>query len=66
MGASNDQSIDEMRTTGSGEEGEYLTGLELLDAMTAISLIGFLMLLDSFIVYTVSLTRAPHSPCPIL
>ena len=66
MGASNEQSIDEMRTTGSGEEGEYLTGLKLLATMTAITLVGFLMLLDSSIVSTVCLTRAPHSPCPIL
>ena len=53
--ASNDQSVEKMdQAVPVEEEHKYLTGLELFAAMISITLVGFLFLLDTSIVSTVS------------
>ncbi len=52
--ASKDSSVEQDASMILEERNEYLTGLKLLSTMVAITLVGFLMLLDSSIVSTVS------------
>lgn len=52
--------VEQMRSMAPREKHKYLTGLKVFATMVSITLAGFLMLLDSSIVFTISRrTRSP-------